>query len=56
MSQTWTAIALATLGAIITMAGAALYVLPGPAFPVLTVGIGMLVTGVGMLGMGTHRQ
>ncbi|WP_199838761.1 hypothetical protein [Streptomyces sp. TN58] len=56
MSQTWAAIILAFIGAITTMAGAALYVLPGPGLPVLATGITMLVTGVGILGSGVDRS
>ncbi|MFJ3961194.1 MULTISPECIES: hypothetical protein [Streptomyces] len=51
MSRIWGAIALAVVGTITTMAGAALYILPGPWIPVLAVGIAMLVAGVLMLGL-----
>ncbi|GGX44765.1 hypothetical protein [Streptomyces chryseus] len=50
MSETWIGIALASAGALTTMAGAALYVLPGPGIPLLTVGIACPVTGVAILG------
>lgn len=56
MSQTWAAVILASIGVITTMAGAALYILPGPAAPVLTVGIALLVTGIALLGTDTSRR
>lgn len=51
MSRIWAAIALTVVGTITTMAGAALYILPGPWIPVLAVGMAMLVAGVLMLGL-----
>ncbi|MEU3090312.1 PGPGW domain-containing protein [Streptomyces massasporeus] len=39
---------LAAIGAVLTAAGAALYVLPGPGFPVLVIGLAALTTGLVM--------
>ena len=33
-----------------TLAGVALYVLPGPGFPFLVIGLSLLITGLAMLG------
>lgn len=56
MSETWIGIALASAGALTTMAGAALYLLPGPGIPVIAAGIAFLVTGVAMLGTDATRR
>ncbi|WP_167389231.1 MULTISPECIES: hypothetical protein [Streptomyces] len=53
MSRIWAAIALAAIGTITTMAGAALYLLPGPGLPVLALGVVMLLAGILMLGLDT---
>lgn len=37
---------LATVGAVITAAGTAMYVLPGPGFPVLVIGLAVLAIGL----------
>ncbi|MBG0852765.1 hypothetical protein I2W78_13180 [Streptomyces spinoverrucosus] len=47
--------ALAAGGAVLTAAGAAMYVLPGPGFPVLVVGLAALTTGLVMAAAG-HRR
>ncbi|MEU6756775.1 PGPGW domain-containing protein [Streptomyces sp. NPDC046685] len=45
----WTAAAWALLiGAPLTVAGAAMYFLPGPGFPVLVTGLALLITGHAM--------
>ncbi|MCY0955277.1 hypothetical protein [Streptomyces sp. H27-S2] len=44
------AVALVVAGAPVTLAGALLYVLPGPGFPVLVIGLASLITGLVMLG------
>ncbi|MCY0949074.1 hypothetical protein [Streptomyces sp. H27-S2] len=44
------AVALVIVGAPVTLAGALLYVLPGPGFPVLVIGLASLITGLVMLG------
>lgn len=56
MSETWIGIVLASAGALTTMAGAALYVLPGPGIPVIAAGIVFLVTGVTMLAADPPRR
>ncbi|WP_184792011.1 hypothetical protein [Streptomyces sp. 3211] len=45
---------LAAIGAPLTLAGAAMYSLPGPGFPVLIVGLALLVTGL-IMTASTHR-
>ncbi|MEU9240669.1 hypothetical protein [Streptomyces sp. NPDC048385] len=37
---------LAAVGAPLTLAGALMYVLPGPGFPVLVIGLALLITGL----------
>ncbi|WP_351230032.1 hypothetical protein [Streptomyces sp. NPDC002133] len=49
MSQRSTGAVLATAGAPLTLAGAAMYVLPGPGFPVLVIGLAALTTGLIMI-------
>lgn len=44
------AVALVVVGAPVTLVGALLYVLPGPQFPVLVIGLAALITGLVMLG------
>ncbi|MFF7969379.1 hypothetical protein ACFZC3_29005 [Streptomyces sp. NPDC007903] len=39
---------LATAGTPLTLAGALMYVLPGPGFPVLVIGLATLITGLVM--------
>ncbi|MEW2325349.1 PGPGW domain-containing protein [Streptomyces griseoincarnatus] len=39
---------LATAGTALTLAGALMYVLPGPGFPVLVIGLAALITGLVM--------
>ncbi|MFD9516828.1 hypothetical protein [Streptomyces sp. NPDC059979] len=39
---------LAAAGALLTLAGAVMYVFPGPGFPVHTIGLAALVTGLVM--------
>ncbi|MEU9279704.1 hypothetical protein [Streptomyces sp. NPDC048341] len=45
---------LAAVGAPLTLAGALMYVLPGPGFPVLVIGLAVLITGLVMVAAG-HR-
>ncbi|MET9852104.1 hypothetical protein ABZY57_03975 [Streptomyces sp. NPDC006450] len=45
---------LAAMGAPLTLAGAAMYFLPGPGFPVLIIGLSLLLTGLAMAAAG-HR-
>ncbi|MFD8881038.1 hypothetical protein ACFV0H_00665 [Streptomyces erythrochromogenes] len=49
------AVALVVVGAPATLAGAWLYVLPGPGFPVLVIGLAALITGLAMLGSRAGR-
>ncbi|WP_037631571.1 hypothetical protein [Streptomyces erythrochromogenes] len=49
------AVALVIVGAPATLAGAWLYVLPGPGFPVLVIGLAALITGLAMLGSRAGR-
>ncbi|MFF3402991.1 hypothetical protein ACFYW6_31380 [Streptomyces sp. NPDC002659] len=49
----WTV--LATAGAPLTLAGAAMYLLPGPGVPVLITGLAALTTGLVMIAA-THRS
>ncbi|MFF0553503.1 hypothetical protein ACFYUL_31585 [Streptomyces sp. NPDC004311] len=53
MADTWIRITLAASGVVVTMAGAVLYVLPGPGpgLPVLLVGLALLAAGVIALGV-----
>lgn len=44
-----TGMALVVVGALLFLAGAALYVLPGPGFPVLVLGLAALTIGFFML-------
>ncbi|MFD8575599.1 hypothetical protein ACR3S4_02695 [Streptomyces sp. CH8.1] len=44
------AVFLVMVGAPATLLGALLYVLPGPGFPVLVIGLAALITGLVMLG------
>ncbi|MFJ6484576.1 MULTISPECIES: hypothetical protein [unclassified Streptomyces] len=44
------AIAMVIAGTPTTLAGVALYVLPGPGFPFLVIGLSLLLTGLAMLG------
>ncbi|MFE7763060.1 PGPGW domain-containing protein [Streptomyces sp. NPDC057438] len=46
--------ALAAVGAVVTAAGTALYVLPGPGLPVLVTGLAVLTTGLVMAAAGRH--
>ncbi|MFJ3974181.1 hypothetical protein [Streptomyces sp. NPDC090021] len=55
MSETWFAIGLASAGVLLSIVGAALYVLPGPGIPVLAIGVTLLVAGVGLLGADAGR-
>ncbi|MEV8125372.1 hypothetical protein AB0P07_14920 [Streptomyces sp. NPDC085944] len=48
MSERRTGLILAAAGAPLTLAGAFMYVLPGPGFPVLIIGLAALVTGLVM--------
>lgn len=45
---------LAALGALMTSIGAALYMLPGPGFPFLVLGVALLTTGI--VSAGAHRR
>ncbi|MCX4776836.1 MULTISPECIES: PGPGW domain-containing protein [Streptomyces] len=45
---------MALIGAPLTLAGVALYFLPGPGFPILVIGLALLVTGLAMAAAG-HR-
>ncbi|MCM9083095.1 hypothetical protein L1606_34295 [Streptomyces spororaveus] len=44
------AVVLVIVGVPVTLAGALLYALPGPGFPVLVIGLATLITGLVMLG------
>lgn len=46
------AVTLVAVGVPTTLAGVAVYVLPGPGFPLLVIGLSLLVTGLVMLGSG----
>ncbi|MEH0419960.1 hypothetical protein [Streptomyces sp. B21-083] len=48
--------ALAAVGAPLTLAGALMYVLPGPGFPVLVIGLALLITGLVMVAAGNLRR
>jgi hypothetical protein len=45
---------LVAVGVPLTLAGALMYVLPGPGFPVLVIGVALLITGLVMAATG-HR-
>ncbi|WP_191971884.1 hypothetical protein [Streptomyces luteolifulvus] len=45
---------LATAGAVLSLSGAAMYVLPGPGSPILVTGLAALTTGIVMTAA-THR-
>jgi hypothetical protein len=49
MSERRIGAALAAAGSPLTLAGAAMYVLPGPGLPVLVIGLVALVTGLVMI-------
>ncbi|MER5215442.1 hypothetical protein ABT063_34105 [Streptomyces sp. NPDC002838] len=49
MSERRTGVVLAAAGAPLTLAGAAMYVLPGPGLPVLAIGLAALITGLVMI-------
>ncbi|MGW0393411.1 hypothetical protein ACWDYJ_21430 [Streptomyces sp. NPDC003042] len=55
LTESRLAAALVIVGAPTTLAGAVLYVLPGPGFPVLIIGLAALITGLVMLGSRTGR-
>jgi hypothetical protein len=48
MSERRIGTVLAAVGAPLTLAGALMYVLPGPGFPVLVIGMALLATGLVM--------
>ncbi|MEV6575030.1 hypothetical protein [Streptomyces sp. NPDC051577] len=50
LTESRIAVVLVVAGAPVTLAGALLYVLPGPGFPVLVIGLAALITGLVMLG------
>ncbi|WP_244290771.1 hypothetical protein [Streptomyces virginiae] len=47
---------LVAVGAPVSISGAVLYVLPGPGFPVLLIGLACLVTGLVMVGANASRR
>lgn len=49
MSERRIGAVLAAAGALLTLAGAAMYVLPGPGFLILVIGLGALITGLVMV-------
>jgi hypothetical protein len=55
MSERRIGLALTAAGALITLAGVAPYVLPGPGFTVLTIGRSLLITGLVMTAAGHPR-
>ncbi|GAA2258833.1 hypothetical protein GCM10010145_34000 [Streptomyces ruber] len=55
MSQRRIGTFLATAGALLTLVGAALYVLPGPGAPVLVTGLAALITGLVINTAGRRR-
>ncbi|MFH8803931.1 hypothetical protein ACH4F6_30775 [Streptomyces sp. NPDC017936] len=55
MTARQTGTALTAAGALLSLAGAALYVLPGPGFPVLVLGLAALTAGVVVLAV-TRRN
>ncbi|MER6999183.1 hypothetical protein [Streptomyces sp. NPDC000410] len=46
MPERRTGTTIAAVGAALTATGATMYVLPGPGFPLLTIGLAALVTGL----------
>ncbi|MGW4976966.1 hypothetical protein [Streptomyces mirabilis] len=52
MSERQVGKVLAAVGAPLTLAGVAMYFLPGPGFPVLVIGLALLVTGLVMTAAG----
>ncbi|MCX4776925.1 hypothetical protein [Streptomyces sp. NBC_01264] len=46
---------LAAVGAPLTLAGAAMHILPGPGFPFLIIGLAMLITGLAMAASARRR-
>jgi hypothetical protein len=46
---------LTVLGVPLSLAGAAFYVLPGPGFPLLVIGLSLLTTGLVMIASGPRR-
>ncbi|WP_340377606.1 hypothetical protein U5640_22715 [Streptomyces sp. SS7] len=55
MPERRTATVLTTLGALFTLAGAAMYVLPGPGSPVLAIGLAALAAGLVAAAVGRSR-
>ncbi|MFJ6784725.1 hypothetical protein [Streptomyces yangpuensis] len=45
---------LALIGLPVTCLGAAMYVLPGPGFPLLVIGLSLLITGLAMAAAGNQ--
>ncbi|MFJ6636470.1 PGPGW domain-containing protein [Streptomyces sp. NPDC091376] len=56
MSQSQIGITLMSIGAVLTVAGAAMYVLPGPGLPVLVVGLVFLAAGAVARRAGRERR
>ncbi|CAL9541575.1 hypothetical protein SUDANB106_04266 [Streptomyces sp. enrichment culture] len=56
MSLSRIGIVLMSTGAVVTVLGAAMYVLPGPGLPALSLGLLLLASGAAMRAIGGHRQ
>lgn len=54
MSEKRAGILLVAIGAPLTLAGLLMYVLPGPGFPFLVIGLALLTTGLAM-GLASRR-
>ncbi|MFF7647408.1 hypothetical protein [Streptomyces canus] len=52
MSQRRIQAVLVAVGVLLTLAGALMYVLPGPGLPVLVIGMALLITGLVMAATG----
>jgi len=56
MSLSQIGVALMSIGAVATVAGAAMYVLPGPGLPVLSLGLLLLASGAVIRAFGRKRR
>ncbi|WP_371591709.1 hypothetical protein [Streptomyces virginiae] len=50
------AVAMVVVGTPTTLAGVAMYFLPGPGFPFLVIGLSLLITGLAMLGAAARKS
>lgn len=56
LTESRLAVGLVVVGAPTALAGAALFVLPGPGSPLVVIGLSLLITGLAMLGSTARRH